>query len=215
MKGTYHGMLPVNARITVDYKKHKVNFGYPSRHNWKRLVVFDLWLTFLIPWCILNIIGLVGMGLIQNMDKLTIPDIQIPEIILTEIIKSLSLAFYLGLTPLLFAYATVRNHEFFMKFYPKFNYWCGKIMGMRMFKKEFKNIKSKTVEIPLFTNVILHYIAKKDYSKYLEKVQIIEHPFKVVKKIKDKKAKPNTYIWKALFTFSKIPKVGNLTVYFH
>ena len=95
------------------------------------------------------------------------------------------------------------------------NYYFGRFFQMPIYKKEFNRINKKTVEIPLFENVMLHYIAEKDYSKQLEKIEIKEHPFKVVNKIGSKKQKANEYLWKALFTFSKIPRDGKLTVYFH
>lgn len=75
--------------------------------------------------------------------------------------------------------------------------------------------KTKYIEIPLFKNVWLDYNATGDFSKYLKEVDIREHPFTAVSHLGRKKAdSPNTYLWRARFYFSRIPKNGQLEVEF-
>ena len=76
--------------------------------------------------------------------------------------------------------------------------------------------KNKIIEIPLFRNVYLDYNAEDDFSRYLSKVEIKEHPFSRILKQKKGKILKKTrhpYLWKAQFIFSKVPKKGKLEVF--
>ena len=92
------------------------------------------------------------------------------------------------------------------------------------------------VEIPMFKNMYMDYEASEEFSKYLTKISIVEHPFsryvkkkgipltrikKAKKKIKhsseldiyyDKKT--NIYLWKAIFEFKQKPTTGSLRLWF-
>jgi len=84
--------------------------------------------------------------------------------------------------------------------------------------------ENKILEIPLFKNVFLDYDAKGDFSKYLKRVEIREHPFSMISKKqsfkfggnrrhKQKyKKKKNVFLWKASFIFKEVPKRGQLEV---
>ena len=50
-------------------------------------------------------------------------------------------------------------------------------------------------------------------SYYLDKIEIIEHPFNMY--IRNKKKKRNIYLWKAIFYYSQQPKNGELKVRFN
>lgn len=77
-----------------------------------------------------------------------------------------------------------------------------------------------TLEIPLFKNMYMDYEATGEFSEYLEKIEIIEHPFKhhikkglpFSKKRKHVIKKPNIYLWKTVFTFKEgcKPQTGSL-----
>lgn len=45
LKGLHHGALPLNARVTVDYAKHRVSFRYPTRVAAKKAILeaMGLW----------------------------------------------------------------------------------------------------------------------------------------------------------------------------
>lgn len=73
-----------------------------------------------------------------------------------------------------------------------------------------------TIEIPLFKNMYMDYEATEDFSKYLEKISIIEHPFnrfikKGIFRKKELKEK-NISLWKTVFQFKEgiRPKTGRL-----
>jgi hypothetical protein len=82
---------------------------------------------------------------------------------------------------------------------------------------------NKIIEIPLFHNVFLDYDTgnpNTEFSRYLQRVEIREHPFdRLVKKSgffkrqKQKyKKKHNISLWKARFIFKEVPKTGKLEV---
>lgn len=81
-------------------------------------------------------------------------------------------------------------------------------------------VTGNTIEIPLFKNMYMDYEATGDFSEYLEKIEIIEHPFKrhikkglpFSKKRKHPLKKTNIYLWKTIFTFKEgcRPQTGSL-----
>jgi hypothetical protein len=80
----------------------------------------------------------------------------------------------------------------------------------------YENVKTSTIEIPLFSNTYLNYNSTDDYSKYLKKVVILEHPFQeIVKQGKKKKKLKNVRYWLCQFQFSRVPKKGKLEVWFY
>ena len=69
--------------------------------------------------------------------------------------------------------------------------------------------KNNILEIPIFKNRYLGYIATKDFGKYLTNIEVKEHPF--MKKVSRKKGweKSDDYFY-AKFFFSENPKKGQL-----
>jgi hypothetical protein len=119
--------------------------------------------------------------------------------------------------------------------YPKINR-----LGTRGYHAKITTCPAdKIIELPLFKNVRLKYKAEGEFSDYLERVEITEHPFdRLVTTSKDKKkgAKidmgvnmkgeyepyeekaivktgKNVWLWRARFFFKKIPKEGALDLY--
>jgi hypothetical protein len=69
------------------------------------------------------------------------------------------------------------------------------------------------IEIPVFQNQFLDYFAKGEFSDYLKRIEIREHPFsKMMKKGKKRRWVANAYIFYCKFYFSKHPKTGKLEV---
>lgn len=103
------------------------------------------------------------------------------------------------------------------RLYPKLN----ALLDTKYYVKFTECPDNKIIEIPLFNNVVLKYKAKKEFSKYLQHVNIIDHPFdkliskysKKKRKLVDKKGK-NIWLWKAQFIFKEVPKTGYLEVWF-
>ena len=87
-----------------------------------------------------------------------------------------------------------------------------KVLGEEHYKRVWKKVpKEKYVEIPYFNNLFMDYEAKGEFSKYLERIKIEEHPFsKVTYKRKKEISKGNEELWRCRFYFSKIPKTGEL-----
>jgi len=117
--------------------------------------------------------------------------------------------------------------------FPRYIGWRAKKKYVRFKKKDIKisNINGKKeiyVEIPYFDNVILNYKAIKDFSKYLNYIDITEHNFKTMedKEFKKRKRdlkkgkkqrkvlKQNEWSWSAKFSFNKLPEKGFLDVVF-
>ena len=118
--------------------------------------------------------------------------------------------------------------------FPVYQAWKTKKKYVTFKTKDIKtsNINGKKeiyIEIPYFENVILKYEATKDFSKYLDVMEIKEHNFKTEeshekkKKKKEKKEKKkkvrkvkkqNEWYWNAKFYFNKVPKNGKLSVIF-
>jgi hypothetical protein len=90
-----------------------------------------------------------------------------------------------------------------------------KLHNCHYYTKFTKVPKNKKLELPLFKNIYMDYSAKKEFGKYLEKVEIREHPFNrlIKKKKKVRKKKRQVYLWKATFYFKKIPKEGYLEIW--
>ena len=208
MKSKYSGTLPLNARISIDFDKEKVNFSYPRNVKRPMLTKFVEAFNFnakiqvyhcfaaTIPFLFFHLyLQVIGYGWIANA-------ILSSTLLIGLIITSLSVIIQ---TVVLF------NIKSFSLFFPKAN---ARFMNPRVYEATFKKINSNTVEIPLFKNVFLDYEATRDYGKYLIKIDIIEHPFVMTCMKTKKKGKPNEYLWKAIFTFSQIPKAGKLVVKF-
>jgi len=81
--------------------------------------------------------------------------------------------------------------------------------------KKINKLNSKTFQIPIFSNVFLDYKVTGEFSQFLSKVEIKEYEFKTIRKGIFKNNKDdNEEHWFANFYFSKIPKTGELKVWF-
>ena len=124
-----------------------------------------------------------------------------------------------------------KNTKWGNKWFPEIN----KVFGDSKFSATFKECpKNKQIELPLFKNIYLDYLATSEFGRYLERVEIREHPFnelikkrrtsreikeerrkrkgKKIKKMIKFKKKKNIWLWKATFFFSKQPKKGQLEI---
>lgn len=91
--------------------------------------------------------------------------------------------------------------------------------GKTLYHAEFtkKDIIDNKIEIPLYSNIFLSYKYEGDFKNKKSKLEIIEHPFNIIKRIgrKKRKLKRNEFLWKAVFTFDKNVKNGCLKVVFY
>jgi hypothetical protein len=202
---------PNNARVKIDYSNldSPVKFDYVASDSEFKIIKSLFYKIFLIhPFGIL--IGLAIPLLIANIFSLLTSSNTIFALVFFS-----SYAFLSFLLPVIMAFLLRKNKKFLLLM-PKLQW----VFGGQFFVIEVKpkDIKNNKFEIPLFRNVGLDYIVTEDFSEYLKSVEIIEHNFnfliksyffnKVIKK-------PNQYLWRAVFTFSKKPKTGVLKCRFN
>lgn len=196
---------PNNARIFIDYRKEKdkVNFEYVGNSSVLKIALHISLLLHLkglifLPLMIMFLV-MTSVYPAQNLSLIN----QIALTLFNFIIITVS---YIGTTLIL-------TNKRFIKYYPHLN-----AFGAKKYRALFQSeqVELNKVEIPLFSNVFLDYKATKEFSRYLERVEIIEHPFNrlLVRRNKIKKL-PQEFLWKATFYFSKKPKNGWLSVIFH
>jgi hypothetical protein len=213
----YQEINPSNSRISVIYptkdnKLDKPNVGF-SYVN-KKPAIYTLLHVFLSIW--MKVIMLVLLIIIINIILFICIDRDLFFIEDFSLIKFLYSFFLLIAVPPIFLAIAFHNNENILKMLPKIN----KILATKnsFYYKKITKINKKSFEIPLFENVFLNYEATGDFSRYLKEFKIIEHDFDYCEKkmiigkiVKEK----NQYLWKALFKFHKIPKKGELKIYFY
>jgi len=97
--------------------------------------------------------------------------------------------------------------------FPKWQAWLANKKYMKFTKdSEFK--QDNYFEVPYFYNILLNYNATKEFSKYLDFIEIKEYPYYYFMKRNKKKKRINEWIWYARFYYSHKPKTGDLEVEF-
>ena len=209
---------PNNARIFIDYKndKNPVKFEYIQTNRLFHIIfspIFLIWLWINLLFLTFNFFLFAILYLILNGISIT----QISSNFdFTSFFYGILILFWIYGIPLIISLFFIKSKKL-IRLMPYINSLCSfKTRYFKVFKS--KDVIDNKVEIPLFYNVNLNYKATKDFSKYLEKFEIIEHPFNMDVKRKifslKKEVKPNEYLWKATFYFSKKPKTGELKVSF-
>lgn len=216
-KQKYQLENPNNARIFIDYKNKKkpVRFEYVGKNSLFKQIfspLFILWiyLNLILVFIILIIVG--NVLIIYNHDKIseeTQEQINM-EKVLPLIALLLTYILYVIGIPIVATLMFCKNKKL-LKLMPKINYILSPIAWSVNFKPE--QVKDNKVEIPMFKNVGLDYNATKEFSKYLERVEVTEHEFNMFVG-RGRKKKPQEYLWKAVFYFSEQPKTGELYVEF-
>lgn len=180
----------MNARIKIDYSgtKPKIKFTFPNRREQREgsMLKYIMWF-----WVIVNMPTLAIINLIENKILIVILSSQIIVIPL--------LAYFLfkkkwnNITPDFMAFISKKKYTRFTSkdilIDDKNNYYC---------------------EVILFENILLDYVATKDFSKFLTLFEIKEHNFKYT----TGKQKVNDGLWYAKFYFKQKPKTGKLEVMF-
>ena len=185
---------PNNARIFIDYRKekNKVRFEYVGQtHPFYISLIVLARRIFLLPLVFL-FLTLAALGVMGHISCI--------------FYYFVFICIFIGL-PLLFTYV-----KYFKK---KLPYLLSFGLKPYIANFEVEDVKNLKVEIPLFSNTFLNYRATGEMSKYLERVEITEHPFNYCLTFKKRTlTKPNEYLWKAQFYFSKQPAFGELLVAF-
>lgn len=149
--------------------------------------------------------------------------------------QSLFLIFLIFVPPLLIYFPFRKEWK---NVYPRWQAWSASKKYTTLNSKDLREENGQLfVEVPLFNNVLLNYVAKKDFSKYLMYFEIREHKFwkyrrsekahrrrmeryhnKLKKGHHPRKPRPrkkiNEWLWYARFYFSKRPEKGSIDVTF-
>ena len=124
------------------------------------------------------------------------------------------LAFFFG-PPLVLTAILVCDKQLASRLTPWMNYKVSELGG-DLFETVAKprDIVNNKFIIPNYSNVFLQYQASGEFSKYLQRVEILEFPLKcrAYSKFKKKKFDVNEYTWSAVFHFEQQPKEGKMNV---
>ena len=205
MKEKYQLTNPNNARIIIDYRKEKgkVKFEYVGKRSVLG-VAFNTWLSYSLTKNI-TLASTILFAIILFLLKNSNIDIHNWPMQL-----ALGYLFTFGIIGWQFCMALLTTKsKRLLKLVPHINAKAWNAYYVAKFKP--LDIKDKKIEIPLFKNILCDYKATGEMARYLELFEIREHPFNMYVR---KKNKPQEYLWKAVFNFSKQPKGGELKVLF-
>lgn len=211
----YTGILPLNSRITIDYKKKEVNFGYPTIDKLTNFQIFkNVYLAFLMLWITCLSLFAVGYfvytsitseGTVTNTIYVN-PLIQLISVLFT--ITLLYTGMMLFLPPLVPTVLSFKYHKI-CEIIPEVEKRFALFRRRGHYRAEFNGNGKRLIRIPLFRNTFLDYRTTGDYSKYIKKVEIKELPLLKIKR--NKKIKQDSF-WECLFHFEKKPKFGELVI---
>lgn len=220
MVETYNGKSARNARIKIDYTGEcpSVKFEYPRKDGY----VGSLNHLFIYFWGILNIllISILNKTFIILLIKNSLIKFYFEiglEVSIHELMNLLLIVFFIFI-PGILMWELIKNKV--DSYYPIWQAWQAKKKYVKFKPKDIKisNINGKEeiyVEVPYFENIVLKYEATKDFSKYLDVMEIREHNFKIEERDGDKKVKKqNEWYWNAKFYFNKVPKNGEINIVF-
>jgi len=216
--------VPLNAGVTIDYSKpegERVTFSYPnkenSRYKWAVKFIYPVMLKI---W-FFSLAGIIAIGgIIFSLVKIGIDSAAAGSLIVdwASIWESIKLiGILLGvmmIPPIPISLYFAKNYEKFNTIFPKLNFWTSNIFGGTT-RCVVTKLDGLIYEIPHLSNIYMDYKATGEFGEYLERVDVIEHPFKFISKKKGKEIeKSNDQLWKSVFKFSQIPTTGKLEVNF-
>jgi len=229
MKKQIYEQSAQNARVDLNLFTGDAKFTYPTRKLNRRQEFRIVYATFVAIWFVM-LFGFVIINSIVAPLQSVVPQpiVVANSSITSSITLSLTSAYALGYVfflmfgvPAIPTLIMVKFKRSLMRFFPKINYIFLSMFCQTTFIASFTDIKRRVVEIPLFENIMLDYRASGEYSKYLKKIEINEHPFTTYRPSfffgllkRNKKTEANDLLWKATFRFTKVPKTGRLDVYF-
>lgn len=216
------GGLPVNSRVFVDYTTGDIRFGYPRRRDAKRAKqnAFITALTLLIiPAGIIGYISWMGADIVAMVEYSNVNNISYWNVYKTNLT---SIGWHKEYSRFMFPVVTVvilfmgvwffTSGERLKTLYPKLNAFMLPYFGHVRHYTMVRNTINRKVELPLFKNVLLDYEASGEFADNLERLEIVEHPFKIVNKRGNKVN--GEWLWKATFYFKKDCSRGALKLKF-
>jgi len=202
-----NGNLAMNARINIKYnsEKPKVSFSYPDKKTQLKGSMFEPIRGVLLLFASIT-------GFFQY--------IQDPERFLLWV--AFYVLFFYTVLPAIIYFPFKKQWD---KLYPKYQSFTARKKYHKFLPSEVIETNGRIfVELPVFSNVVCDFKCSKDFSDYLEEIDIREHKFTSVKlskfgkkklnKKQKKKRRVNEFLWYARFYFSKKPTKGNMEVIF-
>jgi hypothetical protein len=206
---------PNNARVFIDYNnKSKARFEYVDKTS----QILHLYVTFAYIYIGIFFIIYIGYTLAFLFDSLfKIKQNEIIQNFTQENMFSIIFVLLVIILPLITS-LIFRYNKKLIRFMPKINLFIHSFPFNTHYYSKIEKVEDKIVEIPMFQNIFLDYEATEEFSRYLDKVSIVEYPLnKITRNIFNKN---NTKIgrkydyWKAIFEFNEIPKSGYLEIHY-
>ncbi len=199
---------PNFSRVFIDYKNDKVKFEKVGNEN-----LFICCLSTVFEFMLFTSSGrlililstlIIFLPLDYGLENLSL----IPK----SLVSLILLIDWIIIPSVIFPIIIMSNKNLVKKL-PYIEVSFAQVLYNITFTKE--QVIDDKIEIPLFRNILLSYVAEEEFSKYLDRVEIIEHPFNKRVKVKGKFInRPQDKLWKAIFYFSKSPSIGELKVQF-
>jgi len=222
--------FPLNAGVNVAFPSRKVTFTYSEKPTSKKsfsLVwasMFMLWLFIHVLLIIVLILGFLIAGFLRFLVALQTSGFVVPvfEAVVFDfwgglfaLLIALSPLIYLCTIPAIPAFILTWKYDKFSKIFPKLNYFMVSLFEPKK-RVVVKSLNEPVFVLPLFQNVYLGYEATKDFSLFLKNIEVKEFGFKYLRKdaIGKEREVPISTRWNATFSFTEIPKCGELVINF-
>ena len=118
--------------------------------------------------------------------------------------------------PIVTTYYFYKNKEKASEIMPKLNYDLYMVgsfgYGRKMITATPEDVNDNIFVLPRFNNVYLDYKTTGDFSKNLERIEILEYPYNYRYEKGNKEKVINQYVWRSVFRFKQKPKNGKLDI---
>ena len=218
--------FPLNAGVNVAFPSRKVTFTYSKKPTSKKSLGM-VYMCIIQLWYIINILA-IGILLLSSIVTFILqlivfiqagndflPSVSMTGVSLLDFLPIFLMFGYFFGIPLIPAVYLTWKYKKFSKIFPKVNYFMANLFEPKK-RVVVKNLKKPVFVLPLFKNVFLGYEVSGDFSSFLKNVEVKEFGFKCLRKdaFKEEKEVPITTRWKAIFSFTKVPKCGELIINF-
>ena len=218
--------FPLNAGVNVAFPSRKVTFTYSEKPTSKKSLglvyacIAQLWFVVnLVVMFVVVLSGVVVLFLnflvfIQAGNDF-LPSVSMAGVDILQFLPLFLVIFYAFGLPLIPAFFLTWKYEKFSKIFPKVNYFIANLFEPKK-RVVVKGLKEPVFVLPLFQNVFLGYEATKDFSLFLKNIEVKEIGFKYLRKdaIGKEREVPISTRWNATFSFTEIPKCGELIINF-
>lgn len=211
--------FPMNAGINVAFPSRKVTFSYSEKSTSKKslkliyMSIFQLW--FIANILMMAVLFISAFTVFILAGNVFAPSLETASVDFSELLKLGAVIGYMLLLPLIPSAYLTWKYEKFSKIFPKLNYFVASLFEVRK-SVIVESLDKPVFELPLFQNVYLGYEATEDFSKFLKNIEVKEFGFKCIRTdiFKKEKEVNLTSRWRAIFSFSQVPKNGKLVINF-